>query len=264
MGIAAIANDYWEQSYKSAVGKESVPGVDKTESFGQTMQAETEKKCPYSFLAKDGVIQYNGVTFVCDYNQNAITLGNMYEKNKVLRISLPSGGSLHVNIDNIDALARAADMFTPADLNAIMRAIHEYNHCTRKRLEIEEEKSESPEELAEESETPDVEQEAHLSVNSVDPEKNSLIQSISERRQELFYKLLNNDTQVKIRIGREEMTIKEWDKLMDRVDKELENIHEALLEKEEKQAEKEKEEKIRKLFEERKTAEERVNVYLDA
>ena len=235
MGIAAIANDHWEQSYNSAVGKESVPGVDKTESFGQTLQAETEKKCPYSFLAKDGIIEYNGVVFECDYSQNAITLGNMYEKDKVLRIALPSGGSLHVNIDNIDALARAADMFTPEDLNAIMRAIHEYNHCTRKRLEIEEEKSESPEELAEESETPDAEhessyegKEAHLSVNSVDPEKNSLIQSISERRQELFYKLLNNDTQVKIRIGREEMTIKEWDKLMERINKELENIHESL------------------------------------
>ena len=251
MGIAAIASDQAAQPFKSVYGKEVSFEVKETEKFGSVLNDEMEKKCPYSFLAKDGIIEYNGVVFECDYSQNAITLGNMYEKNKVLRISLPSGGSLHVNIDNIDALARAADMFTPADLNAIMRAIHEYNHCTRKRLEIEEEKSESPEELAEESETLDAEQEAHLSVNSVDPEKNSLIQSISERRQELFYKLLNNDTQVKIRIGREEMTIKEWDKLMERINKELENIHESLKEKEEKQAEKDKEEKIRKLFEER-------------
>jgi len=35
------------------------------------------------------------------------------------------------------------------------------------------------------------------------------------------------------------MSIKEWDKLMDSIDKELETIHEALLEKEEKQSEKE-------------------------
>jgi len=108
--------------------------------------AETEKKCPYNFLAKNGIIQYNGVTFECDYKQNAITLGNMYEKEKVLQIALPSGGSLHVNIDNLDTLSKAAGMLTPEDLKAIMRAIHEYNHCTRKCMEIEEEKAETVEE----------------------------------------------------------------------------------------------------------------------
>ncbi len=35
------------------------------------------------------------------------------------------------------------------------------------------------------------------------------------------------------------MSIKEWDKLMDNIDKDLETIHEALMEKEEKQSEKE-------------------------
>ena len=101
MGIAAIANDYLTRPLRSAAGKETTPVISETESFGQKLQAETEKKCPYSFLAKDGVIQYKGVTFVCDYKQNAITLGNMYEKDKVLKIALPSGGSLHVNVDNI-------------------------------------------------------------------------------------------------------------------------------------------------------------------
>ena len=47
------------------------------------------------------------------------------------------------------------------------------------------------------------------------------------------------------------MSIKEWDKLMNSIDKEHETIHEALLEKEEKQSEKEQEERIRRLFEER-------------
>lgn len=127
MGIAAVANDYFTQSFNSGVEKETISAVCETESFGQKLQDETEKKCPYSFLAKDGIIQYNGVTFVCDYKQNAITLGNMYEKNKILKIALLSGGSLHVNVDNIDTLSKAASMFTLEDLNAIMRAIHEYN-----------------------------------------------------------------------------------------------------------------------------------------
>ena len=77
---------------------------------------------------------------------------------------------------------------------------------------------------------------------------------------ELFNKLINNETEIKIQIGSQEMSIKEWDKLMDSIDKELETIHEALLEKEEKQSEKEQEERIRKLFEDRNANEEMTNV----
>lgn len=253
MGIAAIANDYLTRPLRSAAGKETTPVISETESFGQKLQAETEKKCPYSFLAKDGVIQYKGVTFVCDYKQNAITLGNMYEKDKVLKIALPSGGSLHVNVDNIDTLSKAASMFTPEDLNAIMRAIHEYNHCTRKRMEIEEEKAETAEEAAAESETPDAEKESEV-------DNTALTEQISAFRMELYYKLINNETEIKIQIGSQEMSIKEWDKLMASIDKELETIHEALLEKEEKQSEKEQEERIRKLFEDRNANEEMTNV----
>lgn len=251
MGIAALANDYYTESYNFGVGKGTTSAVGETESFGQKLQAETEKKCPYNFLAKEGIIQYNGVTFVCNYNQNAITLGNMYETNKILKIALPSGGSLHLNVDNIDTLSRAASMFTPEDLNAIMRAIHEYNHCTRKRMEIEEEKAETAEEAAAESETPDAEKEPEIG-------ETALAAQISAFRAELYYKLINNETEIKIQIGSQEMSMKEWDKLMDSIDRELETIHEALLEKEEKQSEKEQEELIRKLFEERNDREEQL------
>lgn len=261
MGIAAIASDNQTQSFMSVRGKDTTSGIDSMGSFRQQLQAETEKKCPYSFLAKDGVIQYKGVTFVCDYEQNAITLGNMYEKEKVLKIALPSGGSLHVNVDNIDTLAHAAGMFTPEDLKAIMRAISEYNHCTRKRMELEEEKTETAEEAAAQSETPYAEKEPEVESPT---DEMALVQQISAFRMELFEKLINNETEVKIRIGSQEMSIKEWDKLMDRIDKELENVHEALLEKEEKQEEKDQEERIRKLFEERNAYEETYTAYLEA
>jgi hypothetical protein len=261
MGITAISNDYLMGSYKSSLEKENTSGAEGVGSFGRTLKAETEKKCPYSFLAKDGVIQYKEVTFVCDYEQNAITLGNMYEKEKVLKIALPSGGSLHVNVDNLDTLAKAAGMFTPEDLKAIMRAISEYNHCTRKRMEMEEEKTETAEEAAAESETPDAEKESEIEPETV---KTALTEQISAFRMELFEKLINNETEVKIQIGSQEMSVKEWDKLMDRIDKELENVHEALLEKEEKQEEKDQEERIRKLFEERNAYEETYTAYLEA
>lgn len=106
-------------------------------------------KCPYSSMAKDGMIEYNGVIFNCDYKHNAITLGDMSDKKKVMNISLPSGGSLKVNVDNIGSLSKAAGMFSPEDLNAIMRAIHQYNHLTHKLYEIEEEEDETAEKVFE-------------------------------------------------------------------------------------------------------------------
>lgn len=112
-------------------------------------------KCPYSSMAKDGIIEYNGVIFNCDYKHNAITLGEMSDKKKVMNISLPSGGSLKVNVDNIGSLSKAAGMFTPEDLNAVMRAIHQYNHLTHKLYEIEEEEDEVAEEVFETEETLD-------------------------------------------------------------------------------------------------------------
>lgn len=80
-------------------------------------------KVPYGNLAKDGVINYNGVCFVCDERTNSICLGNMEEKDKVINITLSGGGHLRVNRDNISDLAKAAGMFSPEDLNLIMRAI---------------------------------------------------------------------------------------------------------------------------------------------
>ena len=179
MEITALTHDNY--SYTGAEGtmrKARAEG-----GFDKALSTESDKKCPYSFLAKDGIIQYNGVVFECDYKQNAITLGNMYEKEKVLKIALPSGGSLHVNVDNIDQLSKAVGMFTPEDLNAIMRAIHEYNHCTRKRHEIEEEKSKPIEDTAEENETPDAKEQQEAKEKS-EPE------NVSAREREYLECLL--------------------------------------------------------------------------
>ena len=66
----------------------------------------------------------------------------MNDPNEVLRISLPSGGSLRVNVNNFGDISKAAGMFSPEDLNAILRAISQYNHCTKKLYEIEQEENE--------------------------------------------------------------------------------------------------------------------------
>lgn len=80
-------------------------------------------KVPYGHLAKDGVIEYNGVLFVCDEKTNSICLGDMEDKSQVITVTLSGGGHLKVNRKNIGDLAKAVGMFSPEDLNLIMRAI---------------------------------------------------------------------------------------------------------------------------------------------
>lgn len=100
-----------------------------------------EKQVPYSNLAQNGIINYNGVVFVCDYEQNAICLGDMSNPDDVLSIPLSGGGTLRVNRDNIDSLSKAIGMFSPEDVNRILRAIAEDAHRQRKLLEIEDEEN---------------------------------------------------------------------------------------------------------------------------
>ena len=59
MSIAALALDRYADSTSSVAVKENNIGVDETsKSFGAHLNEATEKKCPYSFLAKDGIINY--------------------------------------------------------------------------------------------------------------------------------------------------------------------------------------------------------------
>lgn len=80
-------------------------------------------KVPYGYLAKDGIITYNGVTFVCDERTHSICLGDMSNEKNVLNIPLSGGGQLRVNRDSLGALSKAIGMFSPEDVNLILRAI---------------------------------------------------------------------------------------------------------------------------------------------
>ncbi len=100
---------------------------------------------PYSVLAdENGVIEYNGVTFTGDTDKNTLCLGSMYDPNKVLTIQLSGGGYLRVNRDNLDELARAINMFSPEDINRIMRAIAEDARARQVAEQIEDEASGLP------------------------------------------------------------------------------------------------------------------------
>ena len=137
--------------YMARTSERAAKTVEQSGFFAKVME-ETKKTCPYSHMAKNGVIDYKGVQFVCDYRTNSICLGDVSNPKKVLNISLPSGGNLKVNVENLKDLNKAAGMFSPADLNAIMKAISEYNHCTKKLNELEEEKIETAEAVTGEEE----------------------------------------------------------------------------------------------------------------
>lgn len=96
----------------------------------------------WAILADDnGVITYNGICFLFDSETNSLSLGDMSQKDNVLSIPLSRGGTLKVNRNNIDDLAKAIGMFSPEDINRIMRAISEDAHCRRKLNEIEDDKN---------------------------------------------------------------------------------------------------------------------------
>ncbi|MBQ8038308.1 MAG: hypothetical protein IJ274_00285 [Lachnospiraceae bacterium] len=93
---------------------------------------------PYGYLAKDGVIEYNGVIFVCDEVHNAICLGDMTDESEVLSIPLTEGGCLKVNRDNISDLAKSISMFSTEDIRRIMEAIATDAKCQQMQQEMDE------------------------------------------------------------------------------------------------------------------------------
>ncbi len=96
---------------------------------------------PYNHLAKDGIIEYNGVVFVCDEEHKAICLGDVSDKSKCLSIPLSGGGCLIVNRDSLGSLAKAIGMFSPEDVNLIMRAIAEDAKIQQMKQQIDDETS---------------------------------------------------------------------------------------------------------------------------
>lgn len=110
-------------------------------SVRKNIPLEEENKAPYSYLAKDGIIDYNGVIFVCDYEKNRICLGDVTHREDCISVPLSEGGSLVVNRENLGDLSKAIKMFSPEDIKRIMQAIAQDTKCQQIRMELEEEKN---------------------------------------------------------------------------------------------------------------------------
>ena len=110
----------------------------RTNSMFQKLNKVYKQACPYEYLAKDGVIEYNGVVFACDTEHNAISLGDVSDKSKVITVRLSGGGTLYVNRENIGDLSQAMGMFSPEDVNCILRALADDAKIQKTEEEIEE------------------------------------------------------------------------------------------------------------------------------
>ncbi len=110
-------------------------------SPAENLREAGRTKVPYGNLAKDGVIEYNGVTFFCDEQTNSICLGDVSDRENTLVIPLAEGGCLKVNRNNLGDLQRAIGMFSPEDVNRILRAIAKDNKARQMQEELEEDKA---------------------------------------------------------------------------------------------------------------------------
>ena len=133
MGLAEIGTTYGYGEFSRVTYDARKPEID-----GSFFEKEQKAKAPYSELAENGTIQYKGVVFVCDDENQALCLGDVSDEKNVLRIPLEEGGCLKVNRANIGDLSRAITMFSPADVKRILAAIAQDAQCTRKINEIDE------------------------------------------------------------------------------------------------------------------------------
>ncbi|MCM1117812.1 MAG: hypothetical protein NC543_00390 [bacterium] len=121
----------------------------KGENKASLTSIRTAPKVPYGHLAKDGVIVYNGVTFTCDEKTNSICLGDTSDKKNTINIPLSGGGHLKVNRANLGQLSKAIGMFSPEDVNRILRAIHLDTKVQSVQKEVEDLEAGVGEEIAE-------------------------------------------------------------------------------------------------------------------
>lgn len=104
-----------------------------------------EAKNAYFRGAKDGYVEYNGVTFRCNYKTGALEFGDCSHPNQCIRVPLEKGGSLLFNPDSISGINQAIGMFSAEDQGRIMRAIQLYNMAKDKLEELEEDENADPE-----------------------------------------------------------------------------------------------------------------------
>ncbi len=146
-GTSAKSRHMMETGTEEEIGEPKNPDIQ--DSIKDSVSDELIQKllgrdhqAPYSAMAgENGVVIYNGVSFQCDYENNRICLGDVSNLKDCISVSLEEGGCLVFNRDSIDQLSRAIGMFSPEDINRIMRAIAQDAKLRQTQMQIEDEAS---------------------------------------------------------------------------------------------------------------------------
>ena len=159
--VTETAESRFAESIEESAKEDDTVKTPVTRGVQLTRHIQGKDKVPYGEMAEDGVIEYNGVTFVCDYEHNRLTLGDTTNKEDCINIPLSGGGSLLVNRDNIDALSKAIGMFSPEDVKRILEALARDNKIQQMKKELDDmENGDDVDNSEEASETADTEKAA--------------------------------------------------------------------------------------------------------
>lgn len=154
-GTETIVQNENETASQEESAKKTKKGIATVRPLEDTIETEPEEvrgqsltnhvnnksKVPYSYLAKDGYIEYNGVTFFCDELCSALCLGDTSDPKNTLVIPMSNGGVLKVNRDNLGDLSKAIGMFSPEDVKRILEAMAQDAKAQQALQEIEEDKN---------------------------------------------------------------------------------------------------------------------------
>lgn len=252
MNIAAYAATGRYEYYTNRADKvKNGQSADNTEElFGKR-----ENDVPYGYLANNGVITYQGVTFICDAENKRLLLGDCSNPDNCINVPLSGGGNLVFNRNNIGSISQAIGMFSSEDISRIMRAIAEDAKSKQVQNEIDEEVNETVGGLADsangvsdEASASDAKETSNddriddydTDMSASDSSEADYIKKVQEKIEEIYQKLMSGDTEVSYQIGGESMTEKEWEMLLAKFDNIQEDIRELAKEEQEKAVKNEK------------------------
>lgn len=241
-GYAATAR-YEYYTNRADKAKNGQPADNTEELFGKR-----ENDVPYGYLANNGMITYQGVTFVCDAENKRLLLGDCSNPDNCINVPLSGGGNLVFNRNNIGSISQAIGMFSPEDVSRIMKAIAEDAKSKQIQNEIDEDINETVGGLADsangvsdktasdakETSNNDRIDDYDTDMSASDSAEADYMKKIQEKIEEIYKRLINGDTEASYQIGGESMTEKEWDMLLAKFDTIQEDIRELAREEAEK------------------------------
>lgn len=166
--VGMIANETIDSEFSTRIriqnGQKNRGNIDTADLIRKTVSSKPDympyagnhvikNKNEYLAMAKDDMIFYQGVVFMCDRLTDTLTLGDVSDPNNCIRVGLSKGGSLLFNRNDAGSLMNAITMFSPEDQERIVKAIQIDNMAQKARKDVEDAKSGESVRSSDEAET---------------------------------------------------------------------------------------------------------------